>query len=147
MSEKPRLIGIILCERVLQDVLRRDAVSCVNIYNGITAQSFPAVVPLVYAFAQISGSSQGFEYQFRILDEKGQPIAESPPAKVDPLPSQFMTHKIISAFSGLAFDHEGTYEIVLFVSGEALGALPFQVLVMPGAQPSQEAGRRQEANA
>lgn len=130
MSDKPRLIGIILCERVLQDVLRRDAVSCVNIYNGITAQSFPAVVPLVYAFAQISGSEAGFEYQFKIADDTGRVIAMSPPARVEPLPSQFMTHKIISAFSGLAFDKEGTYEIILYVGGEALGALPFQVLVM-----------------
>ena len=138
MADKPRLIGIILCERVLQDVLRRDAVSCVNIYNGITAQSFPAVVPLVYAFAQISGSSDGFEYQFKIADGGGRVIAMSPPAKVEPLPSEFMTHKIISAFSGLAFEREGTYEIVLYVGGEPLGSLPFQVLVMQ-PQP-QEAG-------
>ena len=117
MSDTPRLIGIILCERVLQDVLRVDAVSCINIYNGITAQSFPAVVPLVFAFAQVSGSQTGFEYQFKIADGGGNVVAISPPANVEPLRNQFVTHKIISAFSGLTFNSEGTYEIT--ISGTA----------------------------
>lgn len=130
MSESPQLVGIILCERVLQDVLRRDAVSCINIYNGITAQSFPAVVPLVYAFAQVAGTGAGFQYQFKINDEHGNAVAMSPPAEVQPLPSQYITHKIISAFSGLTFESEGSYEIELQVDGAAIGALPFQVVLL-----------------
>src|SRR5689334_17067678 len=54
MAEVAQVLGIILCERVLQDVLRRDAISCINIHNGTTVQDFPAVVPLVFAFAQVS---------------------------------------------------------------------------------------------
>jgi hypothetical protein len=126
----PRLLGIILCERVLQDVLRRDAVSCINIYNGITAQTFPAVIPLVYAFAQVSGSTAQFDYQFRIEDSLGNLIAGSPTATVDPLPDMHMTHKLISAFSGLTFDSEGMYHIVLEVEGESVGSLPFQVITV-----------------
>lgn len=137
MSNTPRLVGIVLCERVLQDVLRRDAVSCINIYNGITAQSFPAVVPLVYAFAQVSGSSTGFEYQFKIVDGDGNEVAMSPPAQVEPLPNQYMTHKIISAFSGLTFSSEGTYEIILEVAGQSIGALPFQVVLLTQQQPQE----------
>jgi len=126
----PRLLGIILCERVLQDVLRRDAVSCINIYNGITAQSFPAVIPLVYAFAQVSGSNSQFDYQFRIEDSLGNLIAGSPTATVEPLPNLHMTHKIISAFSGLTFESEGMFHIVLEVEGESVGSLPFQVIMV-----------------
>ncbi|MGD9680908.1 MAG: hypothetical protein AB7W16_06975 [Candidatus Obscuribacterales bacterium] len=136
MSDTPRLIGIVLCERVLQDVLRRDAVSCINIYNGITAQSFPAVVPLVYAFAQVSTTTQGFEYQFKIADNTGKVVAMSPTARVEPLPNQYLTHKIISAFSGLTFDREGAYEIILEVAGQSIGSLPFQVVLL---QQQQEA--------
>ncbi len=139
MADSPRLIGIVLCERVLQDVLRRDAVSCINIYNGITAQSFPAVVPLVYAFAQVSGSETGFEYQFKIVDQDKNVVAMSPPAAVEPLPNQYMTHKIISAFSGLTFASEGAYEIILEVAGQAVGSLPFQVVLFVQQQPAQEA--------
>ncbi len=128
MSDSPQLIGIVLCERVLQDVLRRDAVSCINIYNGITAQTFPAVIPLVYAFAQLSASSKEFEYQFKVLDADKKVITMSPLAKVDPLPNTFMTHKIISAFSGLTFEAEGGYTVVLEVGGKVLGSLPFQVI-------------------
>jgi len=144
MSESPKLIGIVLCERVLQDVLRRDAVSCINIYNGITAQSFPAVVPLVYAFAQVSGSGTGFEYQFKINDDQGKPIAMSPPARVEPLPNAYLTHKIISAFSGLTFDREGTYEIVLDIQGGRVGSLPFQVVLLP-PQPMMSEQQQREA--
>src|SRR5688572_23584566 len=109
----PQLIGIILCERVLQDVLRRDAISCVNIHNGITVQQFPAIIPLVYAFAQLSGSHREFTYQFKIMDRQSQFIAMSPVATVEPLPNKYMTHKIISAFSGLTFNEEGMYNIML----------------------------------
>ena len=133
MSDTPRLIGIILCERVLQDGLRVDAVSCINIYNGITAQSFPAVVPLVFAFAQVSGSQTGFDYQFKIADGSGNVVAISPPANVEPLRNQFVTHKIISAFSGLTFNSEGTYEIILEIAGKPIGSLPFQVVLLQQA--------------
>ncbi len=126
----PKLLGIILCERVLQDVLRRDAVSCINIYNGITAQSFPAVIPLVYAFAQVTGSNNQFDYQFRIEDSLGNLIAGSPTAIVEPLPNLHMTHKIISAFSGLTFESEGMFHIVLEVEGESVGSLPFEVIMV-----------------
>ena len=128
MTDTPKLVGIVLCERVLQDVLRLEAVSCINIYNGITAQSFPAVVPLVFAFSQVIGNGQTFEYQFRINDDTGTAIAISPPQVVKPLPNQNITHKIISAFSQLTFERPGVYEIELLVGGESLGALPFQVV-------------------
>jgi hypothetical protein len=127
-SDKPHVIGIILCERILQDVIRRDAISCINIHNGITAQAFPALVPLVYVFAQLSGSHHEFTYQFRIVDRLHNIIAASTKAKVEPLPNKFMTHKIISAFTGLAFPEEGTYHIVLSIDGEDAGDLPFQVV-------------------
>jgi len=127
-ADSPKVIGIILCERVLQDVLRPDAISCINIHNGVTVQSFPAVIPLVYAFAQLSGSHSEFTYQFKIVDRQGQIVATSPVAKVEPLPNKNMTHKIISAFQGLAFQEEGMYNIVLALEGEDAAALPFQVI-------------------
>lgn len=127
MPDLPQIIGIILCERVLQDVLRRDAISCINIHNGISVQAFPAVIPLVYAFAQLTGSHREFTYQFTVVDRQSQIIAMSPVAKVEPLPNRNMTHKIISAFSGLTFAEEGMYNIVLSLEGEEVGKLPFQV--------------------
>lgn len=133
-KELPQVIGIILCERVLQDVLRRDAISCINIHNGISVQAFPAVIPLVYAFAQLSGSHNEFSYQFKIVDRQGQIVAMSPVANVEPLPNRNMTHKIISAFTGLTFAEEGMYNVVLALDGGEAGALPFQVIhVIPEA--------------
>jgi hypothetical protein len=127
-AERPQVIGIVLCERVLQDVLRRDAISCINIHNGITVQGFPAVIPLVYAFAQLSGSHHEFSYQFKVADRQNNIIAASQVAKVEPLPNRFMTHKIISAFTGLTFHEEGMYNIILSLEGEEVGMLPFQVM-------------------
>ncbi len=138
MNEKAetstRLLSIVLCERILQDVLRHDAVSCVNIYNGVTTQSFPAIIPLVYAFAQMSSSSQPFSYQYVFKDADNNVVAASPPATVEPLPNDFMTHKIISVFSGLAFEKPGIYSIQLEVEGKVVGDMPFYV-----AQVVQEA--------
>jgi hypothetical protein len=123
-----KVIGIILCERILQDVLRPDNISCINIHNGVTVQAFPAVIPIVFAFAQLTGSHREFAYQFRIIDRQGQIIASSPVAKVEPLPNKNMTHKIISAFRGLTFQEEGMYNVVLALDGEDAGSLPFQVV-------------------
>jgi len=128
MSDLPHLIGIVLCERVLLDVLRRDAISCINVHNGISVHGFPASVPLVYAFAQLSGSHHEFTYQFKWVDRQNNIIASSPVAKVEPLPNRNMTHKIISAFNGLVFQEEGTYNVVLALEGQDVGSLPFQVV-------------------
>jgi len=127
IDDYPILLGILLCERVLQDVLRRDAISCINIYSGITATVFPAVIPLVYAFAQLSGCSQEFEYQFRIEDDAGELIAASNQVKVEPLANKNTPHKIITAFSGLTFESAGLYHVILEVMGEQVGSLPFNV--------------------
>jgi hypothetical protein len=94
----------------------------------MTVQSFPAVVPLVFAFAQTTGSHHEFTYQFKIIDRKSQVVAMSPPAKVEPLPNLNMTHKIISAFTGLIFQEEGMYDVVLALDGQDIGVLPFQVM-------------------
>ena len=127
-TELPHVIGIILCERILQDVLRRTDISCINIHNSIAVQGFPAVVQLLFAFAQVSGSHHEFSYQFKMVDRRLQVVAMSPVAKVEPLPNTYMTHKIISAFSGLVFQEEGTYDVVLALDGEEVGSLPFQVI-------------------
>jgi hypothetical protein len=127
-QDLPQVLGIVLCERILQDVLRRDAISCINIHNGMTVQDFPAIVPLVFAFAQVSGSHHPFSYQFKMIDRQSQVIAISPVANVEPLPNKYMTHKVISAFSGLVFKEEGMYNVVLALDGVDVGSLPFQVM-------------------
>lgn len=128
MSDRPQLIGIVLCELVLQDVLRRDAISCVNIHSGVVAPAFPTQLPLIYAFAQLTGGKIGFQYQFKVLDPEGNLLGSSPMAQVDPLPNENITHKIINAFTGLTFDREGVYGFALDVDGETVGTLPFQVV-------------------
>ena len=127
-EELPQVLGIIVCERILQDVLRRDAISCINIHNAMTVQEFPAIVPLLFAFAQVSGSLVEFSYQFKLVDPQEQLMAASPVARVDPLPDRFMTHKIISAFSGLVFKQAGIYNVQLEINGQATGNLPFHVM-------------------
>jgi hypothetical protein len=127
-QDLPQVQGIILCERVLQDVLTRQNISCINIHNGMTVHDFPAIVPLVFAFAQVSGSHHEFSYQFKMVDRQSQVIAISPVQKVEPLPNRHMSHKVISAFSGLVFREEGTYSVVLSLDGIDVSALPFQVM-------------------
>ncbi len=135
-DDNPSLLGIVLCERVLQDVLRRVAVSCVTIYSGISAAAFPTVLPLVYVFAQLSGCSNKFEYQFRIENDDGNLVAASQAAVVEPLANIHSPHKLITAFSGLTFDTPGLYHIILEVQGEQLGHLPFNVQSALGAHES-----------
>lgn len=130
MADRPQLIGIILCELILQDVLRRDAISCVNIHSGVIAPAFPVTLPLIYGFAQLTGVSKEFQYQFKVANPTGEVIAFSPLTPVQPLPNENVTHKIINAFTGLTFESEGTYLFLLEVDGQPLGALPFQVVQM-----------------
>lgn len=127
MTTPPTLLGILLCERVLQDVLRRDAISLINIHNGISSQSFPTLIPLLYAFAQLSASSSPFTYQFKVLTASGEPVSASPIANVEPLSNGESTHKVMSAFTGLIFPAEGSYLVTLEIDGQEIGGLPFQV--------------------
>lgn len=128
MSSLPNVLGIIICERILVDVLRQEAVSCVNIHNGFATSSFPVILPLIYAYAQVSGSHEEFTYQYRILDRDSKELAQSPLAKVEPLPNSNMLHKLISAIPGLRFDDEGTYNFILELNGVKVSHLPFYVV-------------------
>lgn len=134
MNNTPQLLGILLCERVLQDVLRRDAISLINIHNGISSQSFPTLIPLIYAFAQLSVTQKEFDYQFKIIDVKGEVLAASPLARVEPLSEGETTRKVITAFTGLIFSSEGTHNVVLALDGNELGRLPFQVVKVAPAE-------------
>lgn len=127
-KDLPQVLGILLCERVNVDVVRRDAISCINIYNAMSVNDFPAFLPLVFAFAQVSGARFEFEYQFKIVDRQSQVIAVSPVAKVQPMLNRFLTHKLISAFYQLIFKDEGTYSVQLAIDGSEVGSVPFQVM-------------------
>lgn len=127
-TETPRPIAVFLCERVLRDALRPDAISAVNIHNQMTVQTFPALVPLVFAFAMVTGSHTEFNYQFKFLNKQRQLIAASNVQNVAPLPNTNYTHTLIGAFQGLAFHEEGTYHLILSLNGEDVGSLGFQVI-------------------
>ena len=136
MSNSPQLLGLLTCERVLQDVLRRDAISLINIHNAISANSFPTLIPLVYVFAQLSASSKPFKYQFKVLDAKGFVITASPAAQVEALSNGESTHKVMSAFTGLVFPSDGTYKVTLEVEEVEVGSMPFQVTRMAQTEPA-----------
>lgn len=135
MNDKPALVGIALCERILQDVFRKDAVTLVNVHNGISSQAFPTLVPVLYAFAQLTASRNPFSYQFKIVDPKGQVLAASNAGQVEPLPVTTALHKVISAFPALVFPEEGTYKVVLEIDGAEVGSIPFQVDTVAAPQP------------
>ena len=137
-QDLPKVLGIVMCERVLQDVLpgRRDYVSCINIHNFLLVPDFPYVVPLIFAFAQLSGSHFEFSYQFKMVDRQSQVIAISPVQKVPAMVNRFMTHKVISAFSNLVFREEGMYNVVLAIDGIDVGTLPFHVNLATATAPA-----------
>ncbi|MBP7861452.1 hypothetical protein KA183_07205 [bacterium] len=123
----PESIGISICERVLQDVFRRDAMTLVNVHNGISSHAFPTLVPVLYAFAQLRRSPNAFTYQFKVLDQSKNEVSNSGIGKVDALDNPNAVHKVISAFSGLIFQGPGNYSFVLEIDGKAIDSIPFIV--------------------
>lgn len=121
-------IAVFMCERVLRDVLRPDAITLVNIHSTMSVQAFPAVVPLVFAYAEVSGSTTEFEYQFKYVDKTGQSLAVSNVQKVAPSPNKNISHKLIGAFQGLIFPDEGSYQLLLSLDGTDVAGMSFQVL-------------------
>lgn len=128
MTEGPKPIAVFMCERVLRDVLRPDAISLVNIHSTMSVQAFPAVVPLVFAYSEVSGSQREFSYQFKFMDKQGQVMAVSNVQKVAPSPNRHLSHKLIGAFQGLIFPEEGSYQLMLSIDSEDLAGMAFQVL-------------------
>jgi hypothetical protein len=135
MSNQPELVSILLCERVLQDLFRKDAVTLVNVHNQIGTQSFPTMVPVLYAYAQFKGFPENFTYQFKVEDPSGTVIAASSAGIVESLPEPAYTHKLISTFPGLVFNAPGSYNFVLEVNGVAVGSIVFQVDLVNVPQP------------
>jgi hypothetical protein len=120
-----------MCERVLRDVLRPDAISLVNIHSTMSVQAWPAVVPLVFAYSEVTGSANEFSYQFKFVDRQGQVMAVSNVQKVAALPNRSMTHKLIGAFQGLVFQEEGAYQLLLAINDIDVAGMMFQVLNVP----------------
>lgn len=128
MSAGPKPVAVFMCERVLRDVLRPDAISLVNIHSSMTVQQFPAVVPLVFAYAEVTGSHYEFNYQFKFMDRQKQLMAVSNVQKVAPSPNTNLSHKLIGAFQGLVFPEEGSYALILAIDGNDVAEMSFQVL-------------------
>lgn len=133
MSDSPAPVSICLCERVLQDVFRKDAVTLVNVHNGVSSQAFPTLIPVLYAFAQLAGHNRPFSYQFKITDPKKVVISASSVGQVEPVSSPNALHKIVSAFSGLVFPCEGLYSVSLEIDGKIVASIPFQVELVVGS--------------
>lgn len=136
MKDTPELVGISICERILQDIFRRDTITLVNVHNSINSQAFPTLVPILYVFAQLRGFQKAFSYQFKILDPKGEVLASSGAGQVDPLPNSTYLHKVISAFPGLVFPAEGNYSFVLEIDDKQVGEIPFLVELTPVMEPA-----------
>ena len=127
MTELPELVGICLCERVSQDIFRKDAVTLVNVHNSFTSTAFPAMIPIVYAFAQLRGLPEAFTYQFNVVGPSGEVIASSAPGQVEALPTTEALHRVVSAFPGLVLPAAGSYKVVLQVNQKPIGTLPIMV--------------------
>jgi hypothetical protein len=128
VPEGPKPIAVFMCERVLRDVLRPDAISLVNIHSTMSVQAWPAVVPLVFAYAEVTGSQYEFNYQFKFIDRQNQVMAVSNVQQVAALPNKNMTHKLIGAFQGLVFQEEGSYQLLLALDGVDVAGMVFQVI-------------------
>ncbi|TXJ08865.1 MAG: hypothetical protein E6Q25_04575 [Acinetobacter sp.] len=136
MSLKPELEAISLCERVLQDLFRRDAVTLVNVHNGVSSQAFPTMVPVLYAFAQLRAHPDPFTYQFKVLNPEGVLVSQSSSGQVEGLVNPNGMHKVISVFSGLLFPTPGVYRVVLEVDGVEIGSIPYEVEHIVVNQPA-----------
>ncbi len=128
MADVPRPIAVFMCERVLQDMLRKTDITLVNIHSTMSVQQFPAVVPLVFAYSEVTGSATEFSYQFRFKDKRGQVITESNVQQVAPSPDKNISHKLIGAFSGLLFPEEGSYQLMLAINNKEVAGMEFQII-------------------
>lgn len=127
MATTPDLECISLCERVLQDLFRKDAVTLVNVHNGVSSQAFPTMIPVLYAFAQLSAHPHSFSYQFKVLNPENEVMSQTSSGQVEALTNPNGMHKIISVFSGLLFPQPGVYKFVLEIDGVEKGSIPYEV--------------------
>lgn len=134
LSDRPELVGICLCERVSQDIFRTDAVTLVNVHNSFTSTAFPAMIPIVYAFAQLRGLPEAFTYQFNVVGPADEIIMSSTPGQGEALPTADSLHRLATAFPGLILTAAGSYKIVLLVNHELVGILPIMVELVAAGQ-------------
>ena len=130
MSATPELVSICLCERLLQVVFRRDSVTLVNVHNSVASQGFPILIPVIYAFAQLSPSPKPFTYKFVITDSKNAVVTASLSSEVAALHHKNALHKVIGAFTSLVLPAADVYTVTLFIDDKAIGTIPFEAAMV-----------------
>ncbi|MBK9772696.1 MAG: hypothetical protein IPP57_18085 [Candidatus Obscuribacter sp.] len=136
MSATPELVSICLCERLLQDVFRRDSVTLVNVHNSVASQGFPILIPVIYAFAQLSPSPKPFTYKFVITDSKNAVVTASLSSEVAALHHKNALHKVIGAFTSLVLPAADVYTVTLFIDDKAIGTIPFEAAMVQAEELS-----------
>ena len=106
-----------ICESTI--VASNGNFSIINIFNQITAESFPAVHPSLTVVLGVSGAEGEYEVNVRI-----KKVVEEHPAVEQLLPNKMKIPKfpaqgrLFVNFSPLMINSAGTYEIAISVSGQ-----------------------------
>lgn len=115
----PVVLSAIICDRVLFDAPTKTA-SIIGIRDKILAKKYPATVPQLYFFSELTNGHGSIKATVRLVDvKKNDAVLAERSSKI-----KFATVKtiatIVLVFEGLVFPHPGEYRFILNSDGHPL---------------------------
>lgn len=131
----PTVLSFIACERVIQDA-RTGNHSIVHTLAHVTCADFPAQLPLLSIFAELTKGRGGVPIEIRIVDvdeSRGPLLTIEAVINMEPLAVATI---VVDAVEDLIFPEPGEYRIQLFSGGLLL--LERRLVFVPATQPPRE---------
>ena len=127
---KPKALALIMCDKVLRDIINPNRLSFVGVFTGFTARALPFVCPPIFLTVQY-GLGQGmFNHHFEIQNSSGQVVFRSPDHSFF-LDNRTMSHNDIAGVEGIFFSHPGQYWVRSFLDGEVQAEIPLNITYKP----------------
>jgi hypothetical protein len=126
MSELPVVQGLLICEQVVIDARTRN-ISFTNRFTAFRVDQFPSPPRQFAVFASLTNGFGEHELRLELEDlQTGDVMVRDVHSVL--FPDRLADAPVIFKINEVVFPHEGSYQLSLFVSGEPLSRLRFNIL-------------------
>jgi len=128
--DEAKPLAIIVCEKVLRDILNPNKLSFIGVFSGFTARTLPFLCPPMFLAAQYGLGQGNFAHHFEIQHSSGQVVFKSPDHTFF-LDNRTVSHTDIAGVEGVMFNHPGQYWIRSILNDEMAGEIPLNITYQP----------------
>jgi len=132
LNAKP--LSLLMCEKVLRDLINPNKLSFIGVFGGFTASVLPFSCPPIFLTVQYGLGQEECTHHFEIHNSSGQVLFCSPDHTFF-LDNRTVSHTDIAGVEGIYFAHPGQYWIKSILNGEVRAEIPLNIKYKPPEVP------------